>query len=249
MQQFDLAEYQSSGGVVSELEVHAEIGSTNTRAAELARAGAVEGFTVLAESQLAGRGRRGSQWHSPFAANLLFSTVLRPRQPRSQWGVLALSTGLAVAKSLAEKCQLDGKIKWPNDLWINGLKCCGILVEAENDFVIAGVGLNVSASPDHLAATDLRAQGCDISREALLAHLVSQIVNCSLDAGLDKNKLLDEIRSYDGLLGKRISLLSQGSEHRGTMAGIGDDGEILLDCGGQLESFVQADQVRPIEEL
>ena len=121
-----------------------EVDSTNSFAAELAREGAPEITVVGAEVQTAGRGRMGRTWSAPPKSSLTFSLLLRPPVAREALPLLPLLTGMALAEVAARYCKdVEVGLKWPNDLLIDGRKAAGVLVEAADDAVVVGVGLNV----------------------------------------------------------------------------------------------------------
>jgi biotin-[acetyl-CoA-carboxylase] ligase BirA-like protein len=129
--------------------------STNTRARELAAAGAPHGTIVTAAEQTEGRGRQGRTWTAPPGKALLYSAVLRPLGDRP---LLPLAVALAVcevAEDLAPgiACQ----VKWPNDVQVEGRKLAGILIEArpQDGWAVIGVGLNLSIAPEEFPP-DLR---------------------------------------------------------------------------------------------
>jgi BirA family biotin operon repressor/biotin-[acetyl-CoA-carboxylase] ligase len=114
-----------------------EIGSTNDRARGLAAAGAPHGTLVTAGVQTAGRGRQGRTWAAPPGSSLLMSLVLRESD-----GLLPLRAGLAVAAVAGDAA----KVKWPNDVLVEGRKVAGILAEArpQEGWTVLGIGLNVA---------------------------------------------------------------------------------------------------------
>jgi len=130
--------------------------STNARARELAGAGAPGGTVVTADEQTAGRGRQGRGWTAPAGKALLYSAILRPLDERHL--LLPLAVPLAVCAT-AEELQpaIECKIKWPNDIWIDGRKLAGVLIEAkpQDGWAVIGVGLNLSIAPDEFPP-DLR---------------------------------------------------------------------------------------------
>ncbi|HET7484514.1 MAG TPA: biotin--[acetyl-CoA-carboxylase] ligase, partial [Solirubrobacterales bacterium] len=130
--------------------------STNSRARKLVEAGAPGGTVVTAREQTAGRGRVGRVWTAPEGKALLYSAILRPLDERHL--LLPLSVPLAVcaaAESLRDgtECQ----VKWPNDIWLEGRKLAGILIEAkpQESWAVIGIGLNLSIAPDEFPP-DLR---------------------------------------------------------------------------------------------
>ncbi len=134
--------------LLSRLEIHPEIDSTNrylvTRAAE----GARSGYACLAERQSAGRGRRGRRWVSPFGANLYLSLLWRFERDPASLGTLSLAAGVAVARALERLGVARLGLKWPNDVVVEGRKLGGLLLELAGEAagpsrVVVGVGINV----------------------------------------------------------------------------------------------------------
>lgn len=140
------------------------IDSTQSEIERRASAGAPEGTVVTARHQQAGRGRRGHEWWDAPGQSLLCSVLLRPDCPIAAVPQLSLVGGLAVAEALAAATGVRARIRWPNDLLVDGRKVCGILAEAASGarvhHVILGIGINLrqAAFPDALAdrATSLR---------------------------------------------------------------------------------------------
>ncbi|MFL5900758.1 MAG: biotin--[acetyl-CoA-carboxylase] ligase, partial [Solirubrobacterales bacterium] len=123
--------------------------STNSRARELAEAGAPGGTVVTAREQTAGRGRVGRVWTAPEGKALLYSAILRPLDERHL--LLPLSVPLAVcAAAEALRDGIECAVKWPNDVWLEGRKLAGILIEAkpQDGWAVIGIGLNISIAPD-----------------------------------------------------------------------------------------------------
>lgn len=167
------------------LMAHARIGSTSDEAKRLAGDGAAEWTVVWAGEQTAGRGRRQRQWQSP-PGNLYCSVVLRPDCPpvvALQLGfVAALAVAETVAPLLGERTRL--RLKWPNDVLLDGAKLGGILAEASGsggtvDWVVLGIGINLVSHPenDGVNATDLAAAGAASGPEALLPALLRALMS------------------------------------------------------------------------
>ena len=134
------------------------------------------GRVVVADQQTQGMGRHGHTWHSPAHEGLYVSIVMAvPPAP-----FRTLSLGLAVRDAIGPVVDL----RWPNDALIGGRKCAGILAQTEGEYVIAGIGVNVSQSrfPEGLdtPATSLAIEGIAISREELLVKLVSGWIDSPL---------------------------------------------------------------------
>ena len=118
------------------------------QAAKEAALGAPHGTLVVADRQTAGKGRRGRAWESPAGSNLYFSLILRPEISADNASVLTLVMAHSVCRTLSTQTGLDCKIKWPNDIVIDGKKVCGILTELSFEkngsfYLIVGVGINV----------------------------------------------------------------------------------------------------------
>lgn len=207
-----------------------QIGSTNERARELATAGAPHGTLVTAAEQSAGRGRQGRRWTAPPGRALLCSLVIRD-PPR----LLPLAAGVAVA----EVAGAQARVKWPNDVLVDGLKVAGILVEGrpQEGWAVLGIGLNVALRKDDFppelagraGTLGLQADAVQPTLERLLERLDQW-----LPAGSDA--VLDAVRTRDALLDRPVRWA--GGEGRG--AGIDgegrllvatDDGQIALDAG------------------
>ena len=150
-------------------------GSTNDEAKALARAGAPEGTLVWALRQEAGRGRRGRAWTAG-EGNLYCSLVLRPAAPPAQAAQVSFVAALAVAQAVSDLVDAAPKLKWPNDVLVEGAKVAGILLESEPsaagalDWLVLGIGVNVRAHPEGLEypATSLLAEGADVTAARVL---------------------------------------------------------------------------------
>ena len=128
------------------------VGSTNTRAMQLAHERPQEGVVVLTDSQTAGKGRLGRSWVDVFGHNVLCSTLLRPVFPPY---LLVMITSLAVVDAILETCGVSASIKWPNDVLIGNRKVAGILIETSHDasgqlIAILGIGVNVNGTVQDL---------------------------------------------------------------------------------------------------
>jgi BirA family transcriptional regulator, biotin operon repressor / biotin---[acetyl-CoA-carboxylase] ligase len=177
-------------GLWREVLVVERTGSTNADCAARARAGAPEGLVLAAEEQTAGRGRLGRTWLSPPRAALTFSVLLRPvGVPPVRRGWLPLLAGVAAATAVRQVSGLDVRLKWPNDVLLGPHKLAGILAEQAGGAVIAGIGVNVSATRDELPASATRDELPATGAAALPA--TSLLLEGS--ASLDRERLLGEI--------------------------------------------------------
>jgi len=159
--------------------------STSRTLRELAQEGEPEGTVVVAEEQRAGRGRLGRGWSSP-KGGLWFSLLLRPPVAPSEAPKLTLMAGIAVVEALERQLGLRARLKWPNDVLVQGKKLCGILAESRSgatlEFVILGIGINanflVSALPEELRKTAISAREVlrkPVDRMALLRAILNEL--------------------------------------------------------------------------
>jgi BirA family biotin operon repressor/biotin-[acetyl-CoA-carboxylase] ligase len=162
------------------------VDSTQTVAFALAADGAPDGTVVVADSQAAGRGRRGRAWLDEPGASLLASIVMRPRLAPARLPGLSLAAGVAVAEALMRAAGVTPRLKWPNDVLVNGRKIAGILLESrfgaetERATTILGIGVNLTQRvfPADLVqrATSLwLVSGRRVDRDALLAALLDAL--------------------------------------------------------------------------
>ncbi|MBM4266910.1 MAG: biotin--[acetyl-CoA-carboxylase] ligase [Deltaproteobacteria bacterium] len=224
-----------------EIVHRAEVDSTSRLAADLARAGAAEGTTVVAESQTAGRGRLGRTWSSPVGVNLYLSMVLRPSLAPSEVTAVSLVAAIAVLDTIEETCELRAEIKWPNDVLLTGRKVCGILTELEAEaervrFLVLGIGVNLNARiqdfPPELRrkASSLRvASGRRVDRVAftgnLLRHL-EEVYDAFLRGGFAAVR--PRYESRHGLVGRRVRI-EGGPIASGVVRGVDADGALLVE--------------------
>lgn len=209
---------------------HRAIDSTNERAKELARLGAPHGTLVTADEQSAGRGRQGREWTAPAGSAVLMSLVLRHLGEAQE--LLPLAAAVAACEAVEAVAPVGCQVKWPNDVWVDGRKLAGILIEGrpQDGWAVLGIGLNVNTVqfPRGLAelATSLAlaAPGQTPTPERVLEELVS-----SLELRLvgPRAEILAAWRERDALLGSAV----RWDEGEGTAAGIDDSGSLLVETG------------------
>jgi BirA family transcriptional regulator, biotin operon repressor / biotin---[acetyl-CoA-carboxylase] ligase len=170
---------------------HREIDSTNLRARELASTGAPHGTLVTAGRQTAGRGRQGRRWEAPEGSALLCSLILREFD-----ALLSLRAGLAVADVAGDAA----RVKWPNDVLLEGRKVAGVLVEGRphEGWAVVGIGVNVAAAPPDVPNAGTLGRD-DV--EGVLAELLSALEHRLREPRADALKAL---RERDALLGEPV---------------------------------------------
>lgn len=223
-------------------------GSTNEDAKRLALQGASEGMVIVADSQSAGKGRRGRTWNSPAGSNLYFSLLLKPDFAPNKASMLTLVMALSVVQALEKELgtELCFQIKWPNDIVVNGQKLCGILTEMTMEeeaieAIVIGVGINVSQKEflEELADT---ATSLFIARENIKPGLKvpdkSELLNAILDSFEENYELFLQSLSLDFLKecyeahlvnkNKEVRVLEPAGEYEGMALGINEQGELLV---------------------
>jgi BirA family biotin operon repressor/biotin-[acetyl-CoA-carboxylase] ligase len=167
------------------------------------------GSIVLADHQSAGRGRHDHRWEAPDGAALLVSFVL-PTNP-----LLSLAAGVAAA----EACGTHVRLKWPNDLLLDGKKLGGILVEATPDKAICGIGINLTWAPEGAAKLDQR-------RDELLTRLRESIGTWST---APSDAVIARWRELSATLGRRVRLTLPNESVEGAAEDISPRGELIID--------------------
>ena len=226
------------------IEYYDSVGSTQDLAFAKALEGVDEGYVVQAGQQEAGRGRQGNTWISP-SGNVYMSIVLRPSCSLENIGqsafVLACALGAAL-ECFIEEGFGDVSLKWPNDVYISGLKNAGILLEnnineGNVDFLIAGLGVNVKQAPEQGIA-------------------VQECTKIDLEGNAVRDKILEKTKLYYGIwqdkgfapirkswlkrahgLDQPITARTGTREVSGIFKGIDEEGALILDQNGALSSI------------
>ena len=214
------------------------IGSTNTEARRLAGAGAGSGTLVTSDGQTGGRGRQGRPWTSPAGA-LAYSVVLR--RSVEVPSTLPLQVGVAVCEAVESFGVERAEVKWPNDVWIDGRKVAGILVEArpQDGWAVIGIGLNVVVAPEDFPA-DVRERAASVEHGATIPRAIAAL-NESLGRRVDSpvDETLSEFSARDALLGRRVGW----EDGTGTAAGIDREGNLLVESPVGCLSSLNAGEV------
>ena len=222
------------------VEAHQCLASTNLTAKELAAAGAPHGSVVAASQQTAGRGRRGRAFASPANTGLYLSILLRSALPMGSAALITSAAAVAVCRALHTVCGKDDvQIKWVNDLYTGGKKCCGILTEAAADmetggidYIIVGIGLNLlppeGGFPPELAeiATAIFPAGATVPRCRLAAEITNEVlVLCN---SLPDASFMEEYRARNFVPGRDITIVQNGTQRPAKALAITDDGHLVV---------------------
>lgn len=229
------------------VEILPQIASTNTELMQRARAGQTEPILLVAETQTAGRGRLGRDWLSQGTSTPALTFSLGLPLHMADWSGLSLAVGVSVASSLHPELQL----KWPNDLWFQGRKLAGILIETASigamRYAVIGVGINIGPRPaDGLATAPAWLQellpGIDAPQALLrIAAPLVQAVQRFESYGL--TPFLKSFAARDALAGRAVSL-SDG--RHGQAQGVDGSGALLVHTEAGLQKISSAEvSVRP----
>ena len=230
-------------------DVRSSIASTNTSLLDLARTERINGHVLTAEVQLAGRGRRGRQWVSPFANNVMMSVGVEVDRPPSSVGPLSLVVGVAVARAFEALKLTQVQLKWPNDILIDDTKVAGILIELANAMqpaiLVIGIGINVKSAPGtdvtgEYAATSMAYRGYTGSRNQVIAAVLNELVPLVEEfeqSGLDS--VLQEWSERDYLKDRQILVIDgHGEKIPGLALGIDHSGAYLVKTMHRIERVI-----------
>lgn len=194
------------------------------------------GSLVTCEEQTTGRGRLGRIWQSQ--KGMCMSIVLIPEIELSQISKITQVCAAAVAKAL-EELKINAKIKWPNDIFINGRKICGILTEMKTEkdnppYVVVGIGMNINNDnfPDEIkdTATSLYMETGIIFEKSMVAAKILNNFEVLYDEFINGNfkKSLDICREKSYVIGKNINLIENNAVRKATAVDIGTEGELVV---------------------
>jgi BirA family biotin operon repressor/biotin-[acetyl-CoA-carboxylase] ligase len=209
-------------------------GSTNLLAKQKADTGAAHGTTITADMQTQGRGRQGRSWVAPAGGALLMSVVLRPLI--AKYELASLAAAVAVAETCEELADVSAQIKWPNDVWIDGRKVAGILIEArpehdiECSWMVVGIGLNTGLRVEQLPA-ELRESSTSLNLPAGTDALGPLLEKLDSQLHAERSETIAAWRSRDALRGRQIAW----ERGEGVANGIDDRGNLLVidESGGE----------------
>lgn len=223
--------------------VYNRTSSTNDIAAEYAKNKNNDGLVVFAEEQTAGRGRAGAKWQSEPADSIMCSIVLTESNLSSE--LISLTCAVAVAEAIGKPGGREAKVKWPNDIILNGRKVAGILLESRmgngQNTYIAGIGINCHQKKDSFPAelqpiaTSIDIESRSITdRVSLAKRLLTSIDDWLEVVEMNSNKAIDQWRKLSIQLNHRVKLFYNGRDFVGNCIGIDPEKGLILqlDTGG-----------------
>jgi len=235
-----------------DVRILAECDSSNTRLMALAEAGAAAGSVVVAEHQLAGRGRRGNQWLSSPDASLTFSLLWR-FPPQVQLTGLSLAIGVALARAL-EKLGIAGiALKWPNDVLLRGGKLAGVLIElvpgGRPSAAVIGVGINlhlptgmpaeIRQNAAALADAGIALPAPDVLLARLLAELHAVLLSFSAEGFPALRAAWQARHAYTGQVVRLLA--DHAAPLEGVCQGADGDGALLLETSSGVQRIISGE--------
>ena len=238
----------------NDIYIFQETDSTNIQAFSLASKGMTEGSIVIAECQTSGKGRLSRKWVSPAGKNLYLSMILRPKILTSHAPRLTLVTSVALSETLDDFQIFDHRIKWPNDILINGKKLSGILTEMKCDgtaidFIVVGLGVNLNSSfsdyPDELKDSIISLKeftGTEINR---IKFLQSFLVNFErnyfnfLQKGFDD--ILKKWIRKSSIINQKIQVTEHENIFTGVVIEVTSDGNLIVQTDDKIHTINSGD--------
>ena len=226
-------------------------GSTNSDAEDYSLKGAEHGTLIVADRQDNGRGSRGRSWETPAGSNIAMSLIIRPTAPSDRISMLTLVMGLSIAEGIDLALSESGftespcRIKWPNDVVIDGKKVCGILTELHmfpdgriRDVVI-GVGINVNMTdfPEEIvdiAGSLLTQTGVRTDRSLVVARCMERFEDNygKYQRSYDLSLLREQYESKLVNRNEKVKVLDPSGEYEGTALGIDSCGQLMIEVAG-----------------
>lgn len=217
-----------------------DIDSTNLKGKELAQNHIEDGSLIISEKQNLGNGRFNRKWVSP-KGGLWFSLVLRPNLPPTEAPKITQIAAASVYKALSD-FDIDTTIKWPNDIYINDKKLCGILSEMKCDmdrvhYLILGIGINVNIDDKDFdesvkpIATSLKIQFNKLfNRNELLAEFLNhfEVLYSKFITNLDLSETISICRDHSNIFGKKAKLITYNNEEIVTCVSLSDTGDLII---------------------
>ncbi|MEN6350118.1 MAG: biotin--[acetyl-CoA-carboxylase] ligase [Syntrophomonas sp.] len=250
----DIIESLSTSIIGRQLQVYRDVESTNRTARDLIREGkAGEGTVVVARRQSGGRGRRGRSWVSP-PGGLWFSLINQPGLALQETALFSLVFAVGICRAIDKFLPGKAEIKWPNDIFLNGKKICGILLELSGeleqaDYLISGIGINVNLQRSAFE-NEVRYTSTSLLEESGQYHELAAVLTAALTS-LEHyyllfmqegfSPILDEFKSRCFHLGKNIRIAANNRILEGKSIDIDENGSLLLDTGFGIERLTTGD--------
>lgn len=229
------------------------LGSTMDMARQLARKGCPDFTVVIAETQNQGRGRMDRVWSSP-EGGLYFTMVLRPHVPPVMSPIVSFGAALILAQTLNHCCGVDARVKWPNDILVQGKKVSGMLSEMEADsdivsFINIGIGINMNNDPPPdvpTAASIKHISGKECSRKVFLGQYLNLLEHRIHQE--DLGTIIPEWKKWSATLGQQVRIVSRQGVTEGKAVDIDATGALMVqNTKGKVTKVYYGDCFHPPE--
>ena len=232
-----------------------ETDSTNNQAKAYGEKGEAHGTLFVADMQAAGKGRRGRVWVSPAGSSIYMTILLHPDVLPTKAPQLTLVMAMAVAEGIRKVTGLETKIKWPNDIIVNGRKVCGILTEMSTEidyinYVVIGDGINVNQEtfPEEIrdTATSLKIETGSSVRRSVLIATIMECFEQFYEVFMTTEDLSGLQERYNAMLvnlGREVRVLEPGNEYEAHALGLNRTGELIVRTVDGQEKEIYAGEV------
>lgn len=223
------------------------IDSTNTEAKRLIADGSDDVMLIVAEEQTAGRGRQGKSFYSPATTGIYMSFVMHPMSRLENAVTATTAAAVAVCKAVESLTDTKPRIKWVNDVYLDGKKICGILTEAVTDFetqtvtsVIIGVGMNISTTdfPDDIE--NASCLGVDVNRADLISAIANELHSINTDGYAE---FIDYYRSHSMIIGEKIMFIKDGKVTPATAISIDSKGGLEVELKNGERTILRSGEI------
>ncbi len=251
---FEIERNLSTKYIAHNIHFYQEVTSTNDIAKKFVDNDAPEGTVIIAEQQTAGRSRSKNDWASP-EGGIWMTLILKPDVTLLEASKLTIVTGVAIAKTLHDKFNLDAGIKWPNDIMIGNKKICGILTEAVTDYddlkaVLIGVGIDVNINqsdlPDDLQ--DITTTISEETSEEIKRAEIMKVFFSIFEELYEEFKngqfkhIIGEWRRLSSTTGNRVKVYKDGKAMLADAVGIDNQGALIVELDdGSLEKIISGE--------
>lgn len=209
------------------------VDSTNNYCKKLLAQGKEGTFLVVSDCQTNGRGRQGKSFYSPPGSGVYFSLVIRPHTTLQNSVTATTAAAVAVCKAIEKLTIKSPKIKWVNDVYLDGKKICGILTEAITNFedstvdsVIIGIGINISTSSFPSEITNAGCLDADVNKNKLVALTADYLLTTAVSG---YNDFIDYYRSHSMIIGEKIKFIKDSQVTYGTATAIDETGGLEVE--------------------
>lgn len=230
-----------------DVEYLQSVDSTNNYCKRVLAEGRDGAFLVSAHQQTAGRGRQGKSFYSPADTGVYFSLVLHPKTNLQNAVTATTAAAVAVCKAIENLTDKKPKIKWVNDVYLDGKKICGILTEAITNFeegivdsIIIGIGVNISTTD---FPQEVEGAGClvaDVNPSELIARIADELISI---AGSDYQSFIDYYRSHSLVIGEKIKFIKNGVVTLATATAIDETGGLVVRLEDDSETTLRSGDI------